>query len=252
MFWPDEIAKLALIKQRLADADKKCLWPYHLPSLAASRDMLNEAESVLRLDLDLRYATFLLYANGWKGFYQSVDLFGTNDLAGSDDMTAALKLAHAIEENVLITAGVAISQILPIAWTRHDLDLFALTLPGSSNPGEVLWFAGGLIERFANFDEYYLAMVDYNRAELARMLQQNPENRRRLNVVWSVSQFGQSPSHTNGLRSTNLSLPHRQHTPHKGLSRSSLADSHDRFVQGPSLCQMERSPACKATDDSDR
>ena len=171
MFWPDEIARLALIKQRLADADKKRLWPYHLPSLAASRDMLNEAESALKLDLDPRYAQFLSHANGWKGFYQTVDLFGTNDLAGSEDMMAALELAQAVEENVLIAAGVTVAQILPIAWTRHDLDLFALTLPSSSNPGEVLWFAGSLIERFANFDDYFLAMVDYNRAELARMLQ---------------------------------------------------------------------------------
>jgi hypothetical protein len=41
----------------------------------------------------------------------------------------------------------------------------------SAVPGVVIWFAGYEIERFANFDEYFLAMMDYNRRELRRFLE---------------------------------------------------------------------------------
>ncbi|MFL2443764.1 SMI1/KNR4 family protein, partial [Bacillus thuringiensis serovar israelensis] len=35
-----------------------------------------------------------------------------------------------------------------------------------SRPGEIIWFAGEEIDRFENFDEYFLAMIDYNREEI--------------------------------------------------------------------------------------
>jgi hypothetical protein len=33
----------------------------------------------------------------------------------------------------------------------------------------VVWFAGYEIHRFASFDDYFAAMVDYNRNEIARL-----------------------------------------------------------------------------------
>ncbi|MBL2434413.1 SMI1/KNR4 family protein, partial [Klebsiella pneumoniae] len=49
---------------------------------------------------------------------------------------------------------------------EFDKDLFVLCLPNSSRSGEIIWFAGEEIDRFKNFDEYFLAMVDYNREEI--------------------------------------------------------------------------------------
>ena len=59
--------------------------------------------------------------------------------------------------------------MLPIAAFRDDMDLFLLTTPGAPTPGEVLWFAGGLIDRFPDFEEYFLAMADYTRRQVQRL-----------------------------------------------------------------------------------
>jgi hypothetical protein len=38
-----------------------------------------------------------------------------------------------------------------------------MTTPSSARPGEVLWFAGGLIDRFPDLEEYFLATQAYHR-----------------------------------------------------------------------------------------
>ena len=75
-------------------------------------------------------------------------------------------LLTVIDDDVLKESGVVRQELLPIAVTEFDKDLFVLCLPNSSRPGEIIWFAGEEIDRFKNFDEYFLAMVDYNREEI--------------------------------------------------------------------------------------
>ena len=58
---------------------------------------------------------------------------------------------------------------MPISATEFDRDVFAITRPESPSPGIVVWFAGEEIERFATFDEYFLAMIEYNRIALSRL-----------------------------------------------------------------------------------
>jgi hypothetical protein len=60
--------------------------------------------------------------------------------------------------------------VFPIAAATDDLDLFVMIEPGAPNAGAVVWFAGGEIEGFADFDEYFLAMVGYNRRLVNRTL----------------------------------------------------------------------------------
>lgn len=36
----------------------------------------------------------------------------------------------------------------------------------------VIWFAGEEIDRFENFEEYFLAMIDYNREEVLALREQ--------------------------------------------------------------------------------
>ena len=168
MNWVQEIAKLIYVKQVLADVDSTKLWPHNLPSVAASADQIDAVEKTLGFSLDRKYADFLLHADGWCGFYQTVDLFGTSDLLGSQKMGAAMELVQAIDDDVLSAAGVQRGELQPIAATTVDRDLFVLTLPDSKTPGNVLWFAGELIDKFPDFEEFFLAMMDYNRAEVAR------------------------------------------------------------------------------------
>ncbi|MFC4159348.1 SMI1/KNR4 family protein [Chitinimonas lacunae] len=166
MNWPEEIAILVFVKEELAKVDKKGWWSYHFPEVAASRTRLSELEKDLGCSLDPQYASFLLYADGWQGFYQTVDLFGCNELSGNKKMQQALELLRATEDGALEQAGITREDVIPIAATSCDKDIFLLAKPHTSIAGTVLWFAGEEIDRFENFDEFFLAMVDYNREEV--------------------------------------------------------------------------------------
>lgn len=166
--WKKEIAVMVYVKQALAEVDKAQLWPHHFPSVAASDEQIAEAEHHLGFAIDECYAEFLRHANGWRGFYQTVDLFGTRDLLDSDLMNYARSLLNSIDPEVLKQSRIARATLLPIAATRLDRDLFLIDTPASERPGRVTWFAGTEIQRFDNFDEYFLAMVDYNRRRVEK------------------------------------------------------------------------------------
>lgn len=138
----------------------------HFPEVGANEKSIRIIEQELGYKLDLMYREFLQYANGWAGFYQTVDLFGTEQLKESAIMDYAQVLLEAIDDVVLEESGVLKQELLPIAVSEFDRDLFVLCLPNSSRPGEIIWFAGEEIDRFENFDEYFLAMIDYNREEI--------------------------------------------------------------------------------------
>ncbi|SEI94068.1 SMI1 / KNR4 family (SUKH-1) [Bhargavaea ginsengi] len=164
--WKDQIAVMHLVKQELMKRDKDRLWPHHLPEVGATEEQMQEAEKALGFPLDPQYYEFLMHADGWKGFLQTVDLLGTRELMGSPLMDEALALLGAIEPDVLDDSGFSREQLLPIAAGTHDRDLFVIALPDSPAPDTVIWFAGEEIERFESFEEYFLAMVDYNREEV--------------------------------------------------------------------------------------
>lgn len=87
-------------------------------------------------------------------------------------MTYACDLLRYVEPEVLVTADLQRADLLPIAATRQDKDLFVLVKPGAKQSGSVVWFAGTEIQRFDGFEEYFLVMVDYNRSQI-EITQQN-------------------------------------------------------------------------------
>ena len=174
--WPKEIVVAQLVKQRVMELDVNGVWPHHLPEVAARGEELEAAEETLGHALDSRYRDFLLHANGWQGFMQAVDLFGTGDLVGGGRRDRALRLLRTLEPLKEI-CGFDGEDLLPIAVSRNDIDLFVSVRPGRDGAGSVLWFAGQVIDTFPNFDEYFLAMVDYCRHEALR-LQTPPDARR--------------------------------------------------------------------------
>ena len=167
MNWSQEIVKLVLVKEAIAEVDRSGLWTHHLPSVAATQSQLLELNTYLGYTLDVLYADFLYFADGWQGFYQSVDLFGSTELIGGEKMQLALDSLMAIEDAALKRLSVSRADLLPIAATAADLDIFFLVKPNSSMSGAVLWFAGQEIDTFKNFNEFFLAMADYNREELS-------------------------------------------------------------------------------------
>src|ERR1700754_5134440 len=90
--WRKEIAVMIYVKEAIAKLDVDHLWNYCLPRVSATEEQLRTAEAAVGHPLDDQYATFLRYANGWPSFYGSVDLFGTEELCGSDRMKYAKEL----------------------------------------------------------------------------------------------------------------------------------------------------------------
>ncbi|RSN92342.1 SMI1/KNR4 family protein [Acinetobacter pittii] len=162
MDWPKEIARMAFVKNALHEADTRKIWPYYLPELGATIDNIVKTEVILGEEIDRFYREFLLYANGWKGFYQYVDLFGLSDLIGGKKMQYALDLLDVIDEKYFLKKGFCRNDLMPIAATLIDKDIFLIGKRNSSIAGKVIWYAGEEIEIFENFNEYFLAMVDYN------------------------------------------------------------------------------------------
>lgn len=168
--WKDKIAVMVLVKQEIWRLDKAGLWPYHLPEVAATEEQLMTAEAHLGHGIDKGYRDFLKCANGWKGFSQTVNLFGTGDLVGSSLMNYALEMIEVMDEAYPIEdTGFSKEELLPIAATFEDRELHVITRATSHQPGVVIWFSGQEIERYQSFEEYFLAMTDYNRLEIDRL-----------------------------------------------------------------------------------
>ncbi|KAB2929640.1 MAG: SMI1/KNR4 family protein [Leptonema illini] len=164
--WKTHIATMGFVKQMVMKADVKNMWPHHLPEIAATERQLKETENKLGYKIDEHYREFLSFADGWKGFYQTVDLFGTGDLLSGDRYLNAKKMLSYLENDVLERSHLERKTLMPIAATAEDLDLFVLVCPPAKEKGIIVWFAGDEIQRFDNFEEYFLAMIDYNRNAL--------------------------------------------------------------------------------------
>jgi SMI1-KNR4 cell-wall len=167
--WKQRIVELVLVKQKLAELGSKGLWQHRLPSVAATEGRLKSVEAHLGEALDPDYRAFLLHGDGWLAFYQTVDLFGSDDLMGNHRFHRATEMLRNVDDSVLISGGLRREDLLPIAASPVDLDLFVMTRRSASPPGMVVWLAGSEIDRFPSFDEYFIAMVDYNRLEVQHL-----------------------------------------------------------------------------------
>ncbi len=166
-----DIVALLNVRNRLMEADKQGLWEYHFPEVAATHEEVMQIQGKLKLTLSEEYKTFLLCANGWKCFFQMVDLFGTKELI-SDKMEFAREiLAEEMEYDLELQE--LKNYLLPIAMSEDDKDLFVMVLADGERFGEVIWLGGGEIERFKSFMEFFESMIKYNEGELERMLTQN-------------------------------------------------------------------------------
>lgn len=160
--WQKEIVNMARVKEELYKVDKQQLWSWHLPEIAATEMQINEIESCLGYTLDSQYKLFLMYADGWQSFYHDVDLFGTRDLLDSKKSGKAKELLEVVIESCP-DEKIIIEEILPIAVSQNDIDIFVINNENSSSPGIVSWFAGYRIDTFANFGEYFVSMIEYNK-----------------------------------------------------------------------------------------
>lgn len=165
--WENEIEVLISIKKEIKDKDINEIWEFNLPQKAAADDEIQKIELKLGYTLDEAYVSFLKIANGWKAINQAIDLFGTNELLDSEQMNYAQILLKTLsEDGVLHASGFDYDELLPIAVSRYDTDLFVIAKNGSNCPGIIIWFAGYEVERYDNFEEFFRAIVEYNRLNI--------------------------------------------------------------------------------------
>lgn len=173
--WKDKIAVHYLVQNEIQKHDNSAIWQYFYPELAATEEQITEVERHLGYSLDQEYRNFLLCSNGWKCFTQSINLFGTSDLMCSDLMETALDMIAIMDDAFPIFdhTGFTKEELLPIAISTDDKDMHVITKPTAREPGIVIWLAGQEIERYPNFEEYFLAMTDYNRKEIETIKRYN-------------------------------------------------------------------------------
>lgn len=162
--WEGLTAVMCDIKREIDRADKEKLWEYHYPEVAAQMSEVELVQKKLGVKLPEEYIKFLLCANGWKSFYQHVDLFGTKDFETERIEYARKLLSIEVQHNTELNK--IHTDLLPIAVSKADKDLFVLVLKEGESYGQVIWLAGGEIERFENFKSCFEAMIEYNKEEL--------------------------------------------------------------------------------------
>lgn len=163
--WKAAITAMVRVKQKIAENDKEMIWKHHFPEIGATDEMIVATEEELKFELDSRYKSFLKSANGWKGFFQNIDLFGTNELCGNEKMVYALTMLESIEDIVFESIQRSSNDLLPIACNQNDRDLFLIEKRRDNCDSAVFWIAGEEIDNFSNFDEFFLGMIEYNRYE---------------------------------------------------------------------------------------
>ncbi len=80
-----------------------------------------------------------------------------------------------LEDEVLKKSDLRREDLLPFAASPVDRHLFVMTRKSAPHPGTVIWFDGSEVDRFPSFDEFFLAMMDYNREEI-QALRGSPRN----------------------------------------------------------------------------
>ena len=168
--WPDYIGWGAMINQARMEADWKGLWDYAIPHLHATEETVANTEAQLGFRLPESYRGFLLASNGWPCFYQDMTAFSTSDLLGGELHEAGqipLELEECVE--AMAADGVIAADHFPVAASLTQTDVALMGKPSTPAEGTVSWVRGEVIERYDDFLDYYLSMMELNKIEITRL-----------------------------------------------------------------------------------
>ena len=167
--WPDYIGWGAMINQARMEADWKGLWDYAIPHLHATKDAVASTEAQLGFRLPESYRNFLLASNGWPYFYLDMTAFSTSDLLGGELHEAGqtqLESEECVE--AMAADGVIAADHFPVAASLVQTDVALMGKPGTPAEGTVSWVRNGeVIERYDDFLDYYLSMMELNKLDTA-------------------------------------------------------------------------------------
>lgn len=161
--WQVLIVEMVKAKQALHDVDTGGVFEYHLPRLACTEEQLRAVEAAIDEPLDPLYRDFLSHAGGWRWFSLEVHLFRPEELCGGPAMDYALEMLRFAD---LSEAGCTLTDLLPIASGPNNTDVFSIGRKGTVVEGRVLWIAGGLIDAYEDFEEYFASMIAYTRLDV--------------------------------------------------------------------------------------
>ena len=164
--WPNYIGWGAMINQARMEADWKGLWDYAIPHLHATEEAVASTEARMGFRLPESYRGFLLASNGWPCFYQDMTAFSTSDLLGGE-LHEASQIPLESEECVEAMAadGVIAADHFPVAASLVQTDVALMGKPGTPAEGTVSWVRGEVIERYDDFLDYYLSMMELSKQE---------------------------------------------------------------------------------------
>jgi hypothetical protein len=167
--WPALLGQ-AIGTQALIEAnDPEGLLAGTVPAMPATEDQITAAERALGERLPAEYRQFLGFANGWRGCYFTLDVFGTAELQGEGAATHARELLETYDaEDVLEDSGLEADDVLPIG-TSQGADLVLLVRENRPGAGTVVWIDGSEYGRYSGFNDFFdevVAMLDrYARTE---------------------------------------------------------------------------------------
>jgi len=164
--WPDYIGWGWMIVQARMEADWKGIWNYAVPHVHATEETVASTEAQLGFRLPESYRGFLLASNGWPYFYLDMTAFSTSDLLGGELHEAGqtqLELDECIE--AMAAGGVIAADHFPVAASLESIDVALMGKPGTPAAGTVSWVRGKVIERYDDFLDYYLSMMELSKQE---------------------------------------------------------------------------------------
>ena len=170
--WPDYIGWGWMIVQARMEADWKGIWNYALPHVHATEETVASTETQLGFRLPESYRGFLLASNGWPYFFQNMTTFSTSDLLGGELHEAGqtqLELEECVE--AMAAGGVVAADHFPVVAAREQIDVALMGRPGTPAEGTVSWVRGEVIERYDDFLDYYLSMMELNKLDTADIRQ---------------------------------------------------------------------------------
>ena len=168
--WPDYIGWGWMIVQARMEADWTGLWDYAMPNPKASEETVARAEARLGFRLPESYRGFLLAADGWPCFFQDMTIFSTSDLLGGELHKAGqiqLELEECVE--AMAAGGVIAADHFTVVASRESIEIALMGKPGTPAEGTVSWVRGEVMQRYDDFLDYYLSMMELNKLDIARL-----------------------------------------------------------------------------------
>ena len=166
--WPDYIGWGWMIVQQRMEADWTGLWDYAVPNPKASEETVARTEAQLGFRLPESYRGFLLAADGWPYFFQDMTIFSTSDLLGGDLHKAGqiqLELEECVE--AMAAGGVVAADHFPVVASQESIEIALMGRPGTPAEGTVSWVRGEVMQRYDDFLDYYLSMMELNKLDTA-------------------------------------------------------------------------------------